>query len=105
MNIEKATLEIGLDKPLKILHVTDNHLPLYDEIDSLAIIEKGKKRNREAALAALREEMAYGTEHCVLIVHSGDLIDFASSANVAFARDVLKNKKILFIAGNHEYWL
>ena len=104
MNIEKSTLEIGLEKPLKILHVTDNHLPLYDENDSPAIIEKGKKRNREAALTALREEMAYGTEHCDLIVHSGDLIDFASKANVAFARDVLKNEKILFIAGNHEYW-
>ena len=43
MNIEKTTLEIGLDKPLKVLHVTDNHLPLYDENDSPAIIEKGKK--------------------------------------------------------------
>lgn len=104
MNIEKSTLEIGLDKPLKILHITDNHLPLYDENDSPAIIEKGKKRNQEAALTALREEMAYGTEHCDQIVHSGDLIDFASSANIAFARDVLKNEKVLFIAGNHEYW-
>lgn len=63
MNIEKSTLEICLEKPLKILHVTDNHLPLYDENDSPAIVEKGKKRNQEAALAALREEMAYGTEY------------------------------------------
>ena len=63
MNIEKSTLKVGLEKPLKILHVTDNHLPLYDENDSPAIVEKGKKRNQEAALAALREEMAYGTEY------------------------------------------
>ena len=39
MNIEKSTLEICLEKPLKILHVTDNHLPLYDENDSPAIVE------------------------------------------------------------------
>ena len=42
MNIEKSTLEIGLDKPLRILHITDNHLPLYDENDSPAIIVEPK---------------------------------------------------------------
>lgn len=104
MNIEKTILEIGLEKPLTVLHVTDSHLPLYDENDSPDIAAKGKKRSREAALEAIKEEMAYGTERCDLIVHSGDLIDFASGANVAFARNILQNEKMLFIAGNHEYW-
>ena len=104
MNIEKTVLEIGLAKPLTVLHITDNHLPLYDENDSPEIAAKGKKRSREAALEALAEEMAYGTEHCDLIVHTGDLIDFASGANIAFAKNVLKHEKMLYIAGNHEYW-
>ena len=34
LNITKTTIEIGLEKPLKVLHVTDNHLPLCDERDN-----------------------------------------------------------------------
>lgn len=47
--------------------------------------------------------MTYGEENCDLIVHTGDLIDYITKANVDFAREFLQNEKILFIAGNHEY--
>ncbi len=48
--------------------------------------------------------MKYGKENCDIIVHTGDLIDFISKPCVKFARDYLKNDKIVFIAGNHDYW-
>ena len=34
IEIEKSTVEIGLEKPLKILHITDSHLPFYCEDDT-----------------------------------------------------------------------
>lgn len=105
LHIEKTTIEIGLEKPLKILHVTDNHLPLCDTRDD----------ERKQALAArkadrcgemvdfLKEEIGYARENCDMLVHTGDLIDFVSKANVDFARELLRDDNILFIAGNHEY--
>ena len=33
MKLEKSTISIGLDKPVKLLHVTDSHLTLTDKRD------------------------------------------------------------------------
>ena len=65
MNIEKSTLEIGLDKPLKILHITDNHLPLYDENDGPDIVSKGKKRKQKKknSSSAQQEEQDSASWH------------------------------------------
>lgn len=103
LNITKNTMEIGLEKPLKILHITDSHLPFYCETDSEAMIRQGKKRDEELSVQSLKEEMKYGEENCDIIVHTGDLIDYISKPCLEFAREFLKNDKLLFIAGNHEY--
>ena len=34
MELLKNTIKIGLQKPLKILHVTDSHIALADEFDN-----------------------------------------------------------------------
>ena len=104
LNIEKTRIEIGLEKPLRVLHITDSHLPLYEEGDDPRILAHGLKRDRKAGLAALAEEIEYGKRNCDLILHTGDLIDFVTPSGVAFAREMLKNPRFLFIAGNHEYW-
>ena len=104
MNIEKTTINIGLDKPLKVLHVSDTHLAFYDETDSERIRNHGSKRDSESALAALKEQIAYAEENCDLLIHTGDLIDFVTKRCVDTAREILRNEKIHFIAGNHEYW-
>ncbi len=103
LSLEKNTIEIGLEKPLKILHITDSHLPFYCESDSEAMINQGKKRDLEASVSNLQKLMAYGEENCDIIVHTGDLIDYISKPCLEFAREFLKNDKLLFVAGNHEY--
>lgn len=100
---KKTTVEIGLAKPLKILHITDSHLPFYCETDSENMIRQGKKRNEKRSVRNLKKLMKYAEKNCDIIVHTGDLIDFISKPCVEFAREFLKNNKILFIAGNHEY--
>ena len=56
-------------------------------------------------LENLNQHIAYAEENCDLLVHTGDLFDFVSRANIEFAREVLKNPKILYVAGNHEYYI
>ncbi|MBQ7721132.1 MAG: metallophosphoesterase [Clostridia bacterium] len=109
IKLAKNTFEIGLEKPVKLLHVTDTHLTLADELDDEKKRQLAKARGRDfgdvdgSVEANLREQIAYSKENCDLLVHSGDLIDFVSHANVAKAREILKDDGIFFIAGNHEY--
>lgn len=103
LKIKKTTIEIGLEKPLKILHMTDSHLPFYCDTDSPNMIRQGKKRNEKRSVKNLNKLIEYGEKNCELIVHTGDLIDYISKPCVEFAKDFLKRDKFLFVAGNHEY--
>lgn len=103
MTLEKTTVRIGLEKPVRLLHVTDSHLDLADERD-----DEGKRRltgrmGNPSEKRYLEEQIAYAEENCDLLVHTGDLIDFVSVPNVERAREVVKNERVFFIAGNHDY--
>ncbi len=103
MELEKSTLQIGLERPLKILHITDSHIALCDERDNArkkALAARLGSNDREKYL---QEQISYGREHSDLIVHTGDLIDFTSHANFDFARKILAEEKLFFAAGNHEF--
>lgn len=103
LTLTKNTLQIGLEKPLKVLHITDSHIPFCCDSDPEAMHRQRLERDEEGSVLSLREQMAYGEANCDLIVHTGDLIDFISKPCLAFAREFLKNDRLLFIAGNHEY--
>ena len=103
MQLLKSTLNIGLQRPVKLLHVTDTHIALADERDDErkhALAERLGSPDKEKYL---KEHIAYAETHCDLLVHTGDLMDFVSHANVDYAREILKNERIFFIAGNHDY--
>ncbi len=103
MELEKTTLHIGLEKPVRLLHVTDSHIGLVDERDN------ERKRALAARLSTpekamyLEEHIAYAKAHCDLLVHTGDLMDFVSHANVEKARQIVADEDFFFIAGNHDY--
>lgn len=103
LKIKKTTIKIGLEKPLKILHMTDSHLPFYCDSDSENMIIQSKKRNEKSSVRNLNKLIKYGEKKCDLIVHTGDLIDYISKPCVEFAKDFLMRDKLLFVAGNHEY--
>ena len=103
MKLIKSTVTIGLEKPVKLLHVTDSHIALADERDDERKHALAKRLGDPDKEKYLKEHIAYAEEHCDLLVHTGDLMDFVSHANVDFARETVKNEKIFFIAGNHDY--
>lgn len=103
MNLVKNTVKIGLEKPVKLLHVTDSHLCLADERDNErkhALAERLGDPDKEIYL---NEQIEYAEKNCDLLVHTGDLMDFVSYANVDRAREIVSNEHIFFIAGNHDY--
>ena len=103
LKITKNTIKIGLKKPIRILHITDSHLPFYCENDSENMIRQGKQRNEKRSVCNLDKLIHYGEKHCDIIIHTGDLIDYISKPCVEFAKEFMKKDKLLFVAGNHEY--
>ncbi|MBR5679115.1 MAG: metallophosphoesterase, partial [Clostridia bacterium] len=103
MNLEKTTVKIGLERPVKLLHVTDTHIALADERDDERKRALANRLGDPDKEKYLWEQIAYAHERCDLMVHTGDLIDFVSVPNVEMARQILKDEHIFYIAGNHDY--
>ncbi len=98
-------LHIGLAKPITILQISDTHLTLCDERDNA----------RKAALAAHRATIFPGADEFLgevevlakreghLLVHTGDLSDFVSAANLDRAAQLVNACDVMMVAGNHEF--
>ena len=103
MELIRSTVQIGLEKPVKLLHVTDTHLGLVDERDDARKHALANRFSTPDRARDLAEHLAYAKANCDLLVHTGDLIDFVSHANVEAARSFVADEHVFFIAGNHEY--
>ncbi len=103
MKLEKSTVNIGLEKPLKILHVTDSHLAFVDERDNERKHALARRLSSPEKEKFFYEHLEHGKANCDLIVHTGDLYDFTSQANFDFARKVLADEKLFYAVGNHEF--
>ena len=103
MKLLKSTVEIGLAEPVRLLHVTDTHLALVNERDDARKHELARRMGDPDKEKYLLEHIAYAKAHCDLLVHTGDLMDFVSNANVERARQVVADEHFFFIAGNHDY--
>ena len=103
MKLKKSTVNIGLEKPLKILHVTDSHLAFVDERDNERKHALARRLSSPEKEKFFYEHLEYGKANCDLIVHTGDLYDFTSQASFDFARKVLADEKLFYAVGNHEF--
>ena len=104
-----TTIEIGLPKPLRFLHTTDNHLTLADERDNERKRLLAAKRHQvfegdsNRVQDSLTEMIDYCRHNCDLMLHTGDLIDFVSHKNVETAKAFLDKVDYFMCAGNHEF--
>ncbi len=106
--LKQTDLHIGIEKPFSFVHISDTHLTLADGRDDERKIALSKKRSKIFSPPpedVLREAEKYVREKGLSIVHTGDLIDFVSEANLERAERFVKENTVLFVAGNHEYSL
>ena len=104
-SIRRITIAVGATKPFKALHLSDTHLTRVDSRDN----------ERKHALAASRQRvfpwaehyfdaaMRYARDKNLMLLHTGDLQDFVSEANIDFIREQLGVGDWYVSAGNHEY--
>lgn len=109
MGIKKIDLRIGLQSPVKLLHISDTHLSFADSRDDACKMKLAEKRSQlfengtHACLIHLLNAMDYAVEHCDLLVHTGDLIDFVSYRNLDLVKGIMGDLDYFFVAGNHEF--
>ncbi|MBQ3864242.1 MAG: metallophosphoesterase [Clostridia bacterium] len=107
MQILYNIIHIGLSQPFEVLHVSDTHITDVDERDNgrkqkLAVDRKQIFLDNEENLAFT---IAYSKEKGLPIMHTGDLIDFVSHANLDRAKAFASETDLFFAVGNHEFSL
>jgi len=105
MNLLKTTIKVGAEKPFKVLHLSDTHLTLANEFDDARKHQLAKDRPAcfPEPEATLEFASTYAKEHSLPILHTGDLIDFVSHANLERARQFTDENDVFLAAGNHEF--
>lgn len=107
MQIIRTELHIGIDKPFSVIHMTDTHLTRADARDDERKNVLARKRLRvfPEAETVIAEAERLSRETGYPIVHTGDIIDFVSEANLDRTREFIDGHDCFFAAGNHEFSL
>lgn len=105
LSIAFGAVEIGLEKPFSVLHISDTHLTAADAGESAKKREISRLRTPTFGghqEESLRDSIAWAKEHCDYIVHTGDLIDWQSEANFALVKKYF-GEGMTGCLGNHEF--
>lgn len=111
MDLLHTHIHLGLEKPLKLLHVSDTHISLADERDderkqalATARAKAFEKNTPGCCLAYFQESCRLAQEENALLVHTGDLFDFVSEKHCEMAHEIMP-EDYFFAVGNHEFSL
>lgn len=110
LNIVKTELNLGLEKEVRLLHVTDSHIcRAYDTEDAdLCAMAKSRKAFFDGGIEGKTERLyeqacKYAKENGLTMVHTGDLIDFISEANLDYIEHAFDGIDCLYASGNHDF--
>lgn len=112
LKILDTVVEIGLEEPVKVLHITDAHITESDEGDDSRMKELIETRRRTFFKEGgcpdakpqdyLAEALELAEREGAFPVLTGDIMDLNSSGNRAVLHKLLDGRDFLFTAGTHE---
>ena len=111
LQITQTTVKLGLDSPVRFLHITDSHISLADENDSerLKTLAAARRANcfetgRADGITVRFYDQAieYARKNELFVVYTGDLIDFMSHANFAYLDHAFDGVDYVYALGNHD---
>lgn len=107
-NSKKVQLHFGLEKPVRILHLTDAHIVLAneDECEENRAFAAWRQPvfdvSGETPSRLLEAALEYGNAFDCTVL-TGDAVDNYSVANYDEMRRIFAGKDFMFALGNHEY--
>ena len=99
------TVEIGLEKPFSVLHISDTHLTAAYPHEPGNIQEMCSRRTQTFGgrqEEALQDSLEWAKSHADYVIHTGDLIDWQSEANFDLVKKYF-GEEMTGCLGNHEY--
>lgn len=102
IEILKSTITIGLEKPIRFLHLTDTHIAFDDPSGGrrTAYFDMDFEGSAEAYVL---QAISYAKEKQMPILCTGDLIDFLSEGNFRWIEKHFNQCDYLYAAGNHDF--
>ncbi|MCQ2770260.1 MAG: metallophosphoesterase [Clostridia bacterium] len=100
-----TVLDLGLEKEVKFIHVSDTHIFECDERDNERKNTLPGKRAKffPQALENYQEILDVAKETNLPVMHTGDLIDFVSIKNLDLAKNFANSCDLFMASGNHEF--
>ena len=116
MQLEYSSLKVrGLRKPLRFFHITDCHLTQITEEEALdeRLKELAAKRTRhltsitgQSPLQILDAQMEQAKKlDCDYVIMTGDIIDYATEANLSELKRVVRSTPVFYTLGNHDAYI
>ena len=107
MKVIETVLNIGVKKPFEVIHLSDNHLTYADMRDGerKVLLANERKQYFKDPNIVLDYAKKLSKDKNLPIVHTGDLIDFVSYANLEKAKEFVDDTDCFIVAGNHEFSL
>ena len=107
MSIIETKLNIGVKSPFSVIHVTDTHLTYADMRDGerKVLLSERRKQSFPCAETTLEAASKLSKEKGIPILHTGDLLDFVSLANLERVKKFTDENDCFAAAGNHEFSL
>ena len=102
-------IKVGAKAPFEILHFSDSHLAWMNSRDLMKADEvelkwyEGRRRHFAGNATGLAAALAYAKAKKLRLVHTGDLLDYLSDANLRIGKHDLEGFDCLYAIGNHEY--
>ena len=112
---KRINLKVGLEKPARIVHISDTHFCFADARDDRRKRDLAKQRERifcgknmppdkSPLTRNLYEAIDYANKSGALVVYTGDLIDFTSKLNFELGRRALARcDNYIMAVGNHDF--
>ncbi len=105
LNVRNLELHLGASKPFSALHISDSHLIFAGENDNESKVALAAKRAKyfPQPMEYLQSALCYARKNDMIVLHTGDLCDFVSEANLDVVKAELNPDDFFICAGNHEY--
>lgn len=104
-----AHFDIGVEKPFSVLHISDTHLTSTYPGETPRQIKSAADRTRTFGgrqKEALEVSVEWAKKASDYLLHTGDVIDFQTDANLDIVKRLFgSDQKVFGAVGNHEYYL
>ena len=113
LKLTQTKLSAGLEKPVRILHITDVHLTYANEKDipyHQRLMERRWKTFHEegefppcSPKEYFEQAIAFAKEENALLVCTGDAIDIHTHGNLEVFKEITEGEDMMFSPGGHEH--